>query len=223
MIDNFKFNNENNRVRLVGTIVSCPEPYFKANNFRFYIDARIKPEEPNIVPVVCGPHFISNHSDDLIVGNRVAIFGKLNATAYMKLDESGVEMKIFEEFVRANEMICTDKEYSFPNVGIFKGKLVKQPQLYHFKNGRDLFQGVLKLGDRHSVTIGVTFSEAQMKRLQNFEQGDDLAIKFRLKTTKTVHQKTRIQPYLIFEKGDDLQKNPYFLDLDTNPPRHLDR
>lgn len=223
MTEEFTFRRMDNRLRLVGTIVSPLELCLKGKQFCFYIDARIKEDEQNLIPVVCTPNFVNAYYSELTVGNRVAVFGRLNSTHYTKIGAEGKEILVFKEYMWASAIFKTEKVYPSSNVGIFKGKLVKQPQIYKCKSGHDLIRGALKLGEKNPITIGVTFHIGYERLLQDFQKGDELAIKYKIKNTTIDLQKTHVQPYWVFGKNEDLQTNKYFLDLDANPNLKFDK
>lgn len=217
MDNEFEFKDVNNRVRLVGKIALPPKPY-EHGKYRFYVDARINPDKPNLVPVICGPKYLDRFVDEFKVGDRVVLFGSLNATAYLKQDNNSKEMKIFEEFVRLQRMLHTDKEYNISNIAIFKGLLVKKPEVHKDRYGNERYFGVLKIPGKYvSVTAGLSFTLPQLEKLENVNVGDEIGVKCRFLTTEHLYRKTRVQPIFVFSKEDNLEDNPAINNFDVKP------
>ena len=216
MQDDYKFYSNNNRVRLVGKIATAPEHYI-GDKYRFFIDARVKPEKENLVPVVIGPKYLEIFVDKFQLGDRVAVYGYLNSKSYFKLDKNGVLMKIFDEYPRLQHMCHTEKDYGTDNVGIFRGIVYREPKIQTDRYGNKRVQTIFKISSDFRVVTNLAFPTTQLPYLEDLKCGDPLAVKCNLITIENVYRKTLVKPIWVFNQNENLEENPYFLDLDLNP------
>lgn len=131
-MDNFDYNSKNNRVRLIGTVVSKPQFYFTsktgANHFLYFLNVP-KDGKPNPLPVIIAESEKDEIENFYYSGDKVLMYGKCEGF-------HAEQNAFFELAVKQQKVYKFKYQYKNTNVISLAGKIIKEPDIIHLAGSK---------------------------------------------------------------------------------------
>ena len=131
-MDNFDYNSKNNRVRLIGTVVSKPQFYFTsktgAKHFLYFLNVP-KDGKPNPLPIIIAESEKDEIENFYYSGDKVLVYGKCEGF-------HAEQDSFFELAVKQQKVYKFKHQYKNTNVISLAGTIIKEPEIIHLPGSK---------------------------------------------------------------------------------------
>ena len=122
-VDDYVWQSANNRVRLIGKIVSKPVLYLDNDKMKYYmvlVNIPTQHGHENLIPLVANEILVNkNKRNDFFYGKKVLVRGFLTT---VKLTKDG--KPVFDQCVIIKKITTDVPNFKFSNVGFVRGTMV---------------------------------------------------------------------------------------------------
>lgn len=210
---NHKFQYDNNRIRIVGLLLSEPEKYYvspQGNQYYcFFVQTTNKWHRQTIVPVATKNNRCENLNIKKLLGKKVVVYGSANSRANVQMDEFGNKKHTFEQFIKLEDIREATKEYDFDNIGAIQGSVVKKIDRTLRSSGRPCKSIIVRVEQGFYQANLEVFTQHLFDRFDQIEPGEKIGFKYRFVNTSNMYINSKLEAAEIY-KGNHILENPYF-------------
>ncbi len=229
-MDENKFVNSDNRIRIIAKMTSAPVPFDKGRQV-FYIKSNAPDHENNTIPVVLYNNevkFISH----IKVGDKVAVYGRIDTQTILR-ENGSHQTRMFvrlENCFLVSELPPIIKSNLIQDdVGILVGEIIKTPQDVTIPDGRKLKRFILKVNkndgtDKYNTIPLSLYGRVADSCSKLISCGQRVGVKCHLNNiSKVGSPETHLVCNAFFIQAEhEIKNNPHFYDIDykSNPEKN---
>lgn len=224
-MDQFKYQYPNNKIRIVGKLLSAPEEYYVSpygkQYYRFLVETKDKWNNATIVPVVTKNKRCENLNIVGLVGKNVVIRGSANSRADVRHDDFGNTVHFFDQFIKLEDIREAVKDYRFENIGAIQGVVLKKIDRTLRKTGKLSKNIILRVEHDHYKSNIEVYTRHLFDSFNTIEPGDEVGFKYRFVNTSKQFIKPKLEAVEIY-RGKHVVENPRFQSLVFHTHEDLD-
>ncbi len=228
MLDNFTFDNNNNKIRVQGVLKSLSpiktlyfrgyplRELYQLNNPLTRRDGSIR---DNIITIGLTIPEAEKLQTNYNIGDEIRIYGQVDSYSKMLPNHEGKKNRFYDPYIMVQKICPLNKEYTNTNIGGLKG-IIKHK--YNKETGRypskEFIIGVQRNALTYSNISAIVNNPDLFEEADHFEIGQEIGIKFRMvKYSYTNRIGLTILNFIspqYFDQGFDLD----YISTDNNTP-----